>query len=499
MLAYSGLYWFVLVYAGLYWSILVCIGLYWPILVYVGLYWSILVCTGFHRVSEELQFVGRCLAVNPKSYGAWHHRSWVLRSHPDPTKEGGVCDRMLEADPRNFHAWEHRRALWSALGSAPLGSPLGSAPLGSSPLGSPLGSVSPPDAELSFCSSLLSRDFSNFSAWHHRGELLRKHGRHGDSHVLKGELELVQSAVFTDPQDHSPWVYLRCLMARASPPPRVIGVHLDVEDGAASVTFSRPIASAPQLTLYGRPVTPWSSAERHGRPSCTWVCKLPADLATPLAENEPIRAACSHGSAHWEVELTPKGQGEAWWAEPLVPQELFWPEVGVAEPSIMAELIGACRELLDMEPHSRGCLLTLLLLLAATDPMGSQEEMRRCLQALEEADPLRIGFVADMASRAELVLGLLGEGAEPEELRLPYKVLDVSSNQIETLQGVPPLPRLRELRLDGNPISHASALSPLAACPRLSVLRLADTPLATSPDAASRLAELLPRVAVVLS
>lgn len=482
-------------------------------------------------MKEELVFVGRCLAVNPKSYGAWHHRSWVLRSHPNPINEGGLSERMLEADPRNFHAWEHRRALWSllgppALGSAPLSSPLsGSAPLGS---------MCPIDSELRFCSSLLSKDFSNFSAWHHRGALLSQHGRPLPIGLLRGELELVQSAVFTDPQDHSPWVYLRCLLARASPPPRVIGVHLDMEDGAVSVTFSRPIAIAPQVTLYGRPVTPWISAERHGRPSCTWVCKLPADLATPPDGDEPIRVKCSHGSDQWEVTLSPKGNNEAWWAEPIVAQELFWPEVGVAEPSIMAELLGACRELLDMEPHSRGCLLTLLLLLAATDPLGQEEEMRRVLRGLKEADPLRMGFVADMAARANMALGVIREGVEPREIRLPYKdltclpllerlgcvtlldlkgnllrglphtlgamrrlqVLDVSSNQIATLQGVPPLPRLRELRLDGNPISHASSLSPLAACPRLSALGLAETPLAASPDAASRLAELLPRVTV---
>ncbi|XP_010725289.1 geranylgeranyl transferase type-2 subunit alpha-like [Meleagris gallopavo] len=79
------------------------------------------------------------------------------------------------------------------------------------------------------------------------------------------------------------------------------------------------------------------------------------------------------------------------------------------------------------------------------------------------------------------------------------QVLDVSRNQIATLQGVPPLPRLRELRLDGNPISHAPALAPLADFPRLSVLGLAETPLAAAPDASARLAELLPRVTVVLS
>ncbi|XP_010725126.1 geranylgeranyl transferase type-2 subunit alpha-like [Meleagris gallopavo] len=146
-------------------------------------------------------------------------------------------------------------------------------------------------------------------------------------------------------------------------------------------------------------------------------------MATPTAEREPIRAAWSHGSAHGEVTLCPKGEKEAWWAEPAVPQELFWPEVGVADRAVLEELLGACRELLELEPRSRGCLLTLLLLLAAIDPLGHEEEMRRCLRALQEVDPLRIGFVADMASRAELALALLREGAEPEELRLPGKVI----------------------------------------------------------------------------
>ncbi|XP_021239088.1 geranylgeranyl transferase type-2 subunit alpha [Numida meleagris] len=462
-------------------------------------------------VPEELSFVGRCLGVNPKSYGAWHHRAWVLRSHPQPGAERALCDRLLEADPRNFHAWEQRRAL---------------------------GATSPPEAELGFTGALLSRDFSNFSAWHHRGRLLAPDGGGVPPDRLREELELVQSAVFTDPQDHSPWVYLRCLLARASPAPRVLRVHLDLEDGVAAVTFSRAVQAPPELTLWDRPLrAPWISAERRGRPACTWLCPLPADVATPPAGPGPISVAWCRGSAHREVELSRKGEKEAWWAEPVVPQELFWPEVGVAERAVLEELAGACRELLELEPRSRGCLLTLLLLLAATDPLGSEEEMRRCLSALQEADPLRRGFVADMASRAELALALLREGAEPEELRLPGKaltslpllehlgsvtrlelggnalralpptlgalrrlqVLDVSHNEITTLQGVPPLPRLRELRLDGNPISHAPALSPLAACPRLSVLGLAETPLAVAPDAAARLAELLPRVTVVLS
>lgn len=48
-------------------------------------------------------------------------------------------------------------------------------------------------------------------------------------------------------------------------------------------------------------------------------------------------------------------------------------------------------------------------------------------------------------------------------------------------------------------ISHASALAPLAACPRLAHLRLAETPLAATPEAAAHLAQLLPSVDVALS
>lgn len=37
----------------------------------------------------------------------------------------------------------------------------------------------------------------------------------------------------------------------------------------------------------------------------------------------------------------------------------------------------------------------------------------------------------------------------------PVQVLDVSHNKVRTLRGLPPLPRLEELRLDGNRILGA--------------------------------------------
>ena len=70
-----------------------------------GRNWALLGChLGHRRVPGELAFVGGCLGVNPKSYGAWHHRGWVLRRAPVPPPapaERALCDRLLAADPRN--------------------------------------------------------------------------------------------------------------------------------------------------------------------------------------------------------------------------------------------------------------------------------------------------------------------------------------------------------------------------------------------------------------
>ncbi|KAM6032475.1 LOW QUALITY PROTEIN: geranylgeranyl transferase type-2 subunit alpha [Theristicus caerulescens] len=478
-------------------------------------------------VPGELAFVGGCLGVNPKSYGAWHHRGWVLRrapAAPPAAAERAFCDRLLAADPRNFHAWEHRRAL---------------------------AAEEDPEAELAFTGTLLSRDFSNFSAWHHRGRLLapaRGPGAAGDGalppHRLQTELELVQNAVFTDPNDQSAWVYLRCILSRPSPPPRILCLYVNREDATLAVTFSRPVmvgakGSALTATVDGSALEgAWRSGEGRPRPSHTWLCDLPP-APPPTQPRLHFRITWEPGPAHREVTLL-QDENEAWWQEPIVARELFWPEVGVAEAPVLAAQAETCRQLLELEPRSRGCLLTLVLLLSALDPLAHEEETRRCLRDLQEADPLRRGFVADVASRAEAALGVLRQEAGPDgdvRLRLPGKaltslplleqmalvthlqlpgnglggappalgglrrlqVLDLSHNRVATLRGLPPLPRLEELRLDGNPISHASALAPLAACPRLARLRLAETPLAATPGAAAHLAQLLPRVDVALA
>lgn len=54
--------------------------------------------------------VENALRQNFKSYGAWHHRKWVLgKGHSSINQELKLLDQFQKQDSRNFHAWNYRR------------------------------------------------------------------------------------------------------------------------------------------------------------------------------------------------------------------------------------------------------------------------------------------------------------------------------------------------------------------------------------------------------
>lgn len=52
---------------------------------------------------EELSFLESCLGFNPKSYGSWEHRCFVMLHTPTPDweRELSLCTTFLTYDDRN--------------------------------------------------------------------------------------------------------------------------------------------------------------------------------------------------------------------------------------------------------------------------------------------------------------------------------------------------------------------------------------------------------------
>lgn len=62
----------------------------------------------WQAAGQELEFSVATIKVNPKSYGAWHHRRWLvgeaLRGTPGEAPirhELALCAKLLELDARN--------------------------------------------------------------------------------------------------------------------------------------------------------------------------------------------------------------------------------------------------------------------------------------------------------------------------------------------------------------------------------------------------------------
>lgn len=142
---------------------------------------------------DELSFTMECLKKNEKSYSVWQHRIWILSKMPQSEYDNEIklCNSFLAKDERNFHCWDHRSYISNI---AQLGI----------------------KDEFDFTTDKITKNFSNFSAWHRRHKLLIKglalpDGECPESCDLRliwhSEYEMILKALFTDPSDQAPWLY----------------------------------------------------------------------------------------------------------------------------------------------------------------------------------------------------------------------------------------------------------------------------------------------------
>ncbi|XP_022768469.1 geranylgeranyl transferase type-2 subunit alpha 1-like [Durio zibethinus] len=140
-------------------------------------------------LDDELRVVESALRQNFKSYGAWHHRKWVLsKGLSSIDHELILLDKFQKADSRNFHAWNYRRFVAELMNRSK-------------------------QDELKYTEDMIYTNFSNYSAWHNRSVLLstllekKAEGFLSKESVLPEEFEFIHQAIFTDPDDQSGWFY----------------------------------------------------------------------------------------------------------------------------------------------------------------------------------------------------------------------------------------------------------------------------------------------------
>ena len=229
-------------------------------------------------LEDELKLTAACLQRNPKAYAAWFHRKWAVRHWLLTTgtagsaneeqrsallqTELGLCASFLDRDERNFHCWNYRRYVvalildaslldkadnnidldgsWKSVRDAVVMGP--QLAIDTDRSEAKEGQVPPESideiirSEFEYTSERIEKNFSNCSAFHYRSKLIDlvldadlreesiSRNEEGEAYQVRldmsrGELEMIQNAVFTEPDDQTAWWYHRFVLAWARPKP----------------------------------------------------------------------------------------------------------------------------------------------------------------------------------------------------------------------------------------------------------------------------------------
>ena len=281
-------------------------------------------------LADELALTERCLRKHPKSYPAWHHRKWCVarrvyvprgdvskRTETDAENaeteshtqratgfadargfpvasllatELAMAQALLDLDDRNFHGWGYRRFVTFALANANDGArestretpetperrrkPEASSPTRDHDRDRATSEASEASeasarAELRYSEAKIERNFSNYSAWHHRAANLPRAfagptnglgaSRDGGvpADVLANEYAFVRQAFFTEPEDQAGWMYHRWLTAQtarsrgedSAAAAAAVAIFAGEADALAELCALEPDCKWPVLTL----------------------------------------------------------------------------------------------------------------------------------------------------------------------------------------------------------------------------------------------------------
>jgi geranylgeranyl transferase type-2 subunit alpha len=200
-------------------------------------------------LQTELSLTQAALERNPKAYGAWMHRKWILQHVKAPSSvlqsELALTAQFLKMDERNFHCWNYRRFVVGCLAAAAnenqadddskntdsiIYTGQWSDPAMGIQLVPPRGGTDggasrrPPQPKMTngliqtewdFTTEKIQENFSNFSAFYYRSQLLPRYLEIVDDtlSVWQEELQLIENAVCTEPDDQTAWWYQALLFS----------------------------------------------------------------------------------------------------------------------------------------------------------------------------------------------------------------------------------------------------------------------------------------------
>jgi len=233
-------------------------------------------------LDQERGLTQAALQRNPKAYGAWYHRKWIIQ-YIKPTKvvleeELQLTATFLLADERNFHCWNYRRFIIGCLAGSWNGQWMTiinidtSTKVTSTTLMGPQVVIVlkeeeeeqeeqeenhqvliPKDlikSEFDFTTSKIQQNFSNFSAFHYRSQLLDHYYLSTNTNdddidneeimdqTIEEEFQLIENGICTEPDDQTCWWYHAILLDKLTTTPTTNVVNNNINNNNVPLLLS---------------------------------------------------------------------------------------------------------------------------------------------------------------------------------------------------------------------------------------------------------------------
>lgn len=302
------------------------------------------------------------------------------------------------------------------------------------------------EKELQFCDEKIQKNFSNYSSWHYRSQLLPiLHPHETDASrpiseaKLKEELELVITAAFTDPNDSSAWFYQRWLLGYSDP--KLDLATIKITKNQAILSFTKPVDMIKDgininvVSMEELNTCNWRSITGNNSDS-TWIQK--GDYQVP----ENVKVIMKQNDKEFQLETRKMLDGSL----VGIKCPAFGYDFGATVMDELRSQLESCNQLLEYEPDSKWTLLTASLLMRSIDRFHYHEKTLEFLEKLQKFDSLRAGYYKDLASKwtVETKLKTWIDAGD-------FTKIDLSNLDLTTLYYAQYFAIANEVELQGNP------------------------------------------------